>query len=483
MFLRISRLRFVLVRCCFFLIILLFILEIKTFIKNDILLNKNPMEILFWEQLNNQDKFLTNEQRIKQIQLIENERKKYQFNWTNIFYDIYQRKIEKLHQRDLKNTYKYRIIENIENISQETFEIFEETPVKNIFLIEKKQIIIHFLLQVFQRPKFCSSTNIFHPQCPYKNCQWSCKKSSINDENIRRASIFHHVDINTKEIHEKLKYRSKNDIWILWIDEANRQLEHLNKYKFNWTISFRQDSEISIGTYGLLIRDDTKKNFYSNNKSDLIFSSILTNHNILINDFILENHILNNYRYRLKHALWFVSNCQPKYRLKYYRQLKYYFPINAFGLCINNNENQCQKNDQCEINQSRLAIFYLAFESQTCTDYITEKFWRAIYYGMIPIVSGPKKQSYLDLGVPESAFIHVDDFKSAKHLGKYLYNIANDYFLYRKYFQWLNQYEIFYQTNDLEPIRMCELCMRLNMQKKNEHRFYTNIHQWHRTEC
>jgi len=130
MFLRISRLRFVLVRCCFFLIILLFILEIKTFIKNDILLNKNPMEILFWEQLNNQDKFLTNEQRIKQIQLIENERKKYQFNWTNIFYDIYQRKIEKLHQRDLKNTYKYRIIENIENISQETFEIFEETPVK-----------------------------------------------------------------------------------------------------------------------------------------------------------------------------------------------------------------------------------------------------------------------------------------------------------------------------------------------------------------
>jgi len=130
MFLRISRLRFVLVRCCFFLIILLFILEIKTFIKNDILINKNPIEILFWEQLNNQDKFLTNEQRIKQIQLIENQRRKHQFNWTNIFYDMYQRKIEKLHQRDLKNTYKYRIIENIENISQETFEIFEETPVK-----------------------------------------------------------------------------------------------------------------------------------------------------------------------------------------------------------------------------------------------------------------------------------------------------------------------------------------------------------------
>jgi hypothetical protein len=286
---------------------------------------------------------------------------------------------------------------------------------------------------------------------------------------------------------EKLNHRSSNDIWILWIDEANRQLEHLNKYKFNWTLSFRQDSEISIGTYGLLVRDDHNKNFYSNNKSDLILSSdflyILTNRNILITDFTLENHILTNYRYRSKHALWFVSNCDPKHRLEYYEKLKYYFPVNAFGSCINNDENKCTKNDQCEIHQSRLALFYLAFESQTCTDYITEKFWRALYYGMIPVVLGPCKQSYLDLGVPESAFIHVDDFKSAKQLGKYLSKIANDYFLYREYFQWLNQYEIFYQTDDLEPIRMCELCMRLNMQYKNEHRFYTNIHQWHRMGC
>jgi len=185
----------------------------------------------------------------------------------------------------------------------------------------------------------------------------------------------------------------------------------------------------------------------------------------------------------LKHALWFVSNCQPKYRLKYYKQLKYYFPINAYGSCINNNENQCNKNEQCEIDQSRLALFYLAFESQTCTDYITEKFWRALYYGMIPIVLGPSKQSYLDLGIPQSAFIHIDDFKSEIQLADYLHRISNDYFLYRKYFQWLNQYDIFYDINELEPIRMCELCMRLNMQEYQDHSYYINVHDWHRTEC
>ena len=272
------------------------------------------------------------------------------------------------------------------------------------------------------------------------------------------------MDINPSEMPDKLQSRSTNDIWILWIDEANRQLEQFNQYQFNWTISFRQDSEISIGTYGLLIP------LSSTNKSD--FHS---NH--------LENQIWINYRIRSKHALWFVSNCEPQSRLKYYHQLKKFFPIHVFGSCILNSENSCKKNEPCELDQSRLALFYLAFESQTCKDYITEKFWRALYYGMIPIVFGPSKESYLDLGIPDSAFIHTDDFQSPEQLGKYLHQIANDYLLYRKYFQWINDYEIFYQTADLEAIRMCELCMRLNLQAKDEYRVYKDIHQWHRIGC
>ena len=73
----------------------------------------------------------------------------------------------------------------------------------------------------------------------------------------------------------------------------------------------------------------------------------------------------------------------------------------------NKDQNKCDKNNQCEYEQSHLALFYLAFESQTCTDYITEKFWRALYYGMIPIVLGPPKQSYLDLGVPTNPLLFI----------------------------------------------------------------------------
>jgi hypothetical protein len=276
---------------------------------------------------------------------------------------------------------------------------------------------------------------------------------------------------------KKLARRSSNDIWILWIDEANRDIEDLNKYQFNWTLSFRQDSEVSIGSYGILIQRNRQLRS-SHNNSDLL--RLLNDAHIPINDMYLENRIFLNYRYRHKHALWFVSNCQPKRRLKYYEELKSHYPIEAFGLCV---EKKCDKNEHCESDQSHLALFYLAFESQTCTDYITEKFWRALYYGMIPIVLGPSKQSYLDLGVPPFAFIHIDDFRSAADLAKYLHRISNDYFLYREYFQWLNHYEIFYDITELEPIRMCELCMRLNMQQYHDHSFYLNIHHWHRTGC
>ena len=280
----------------------------------------------------------------------------------------------------------------------------------------------------------------------------------------------------------KLARRSYNDIWILWIDEADREIGKLNKYRFNWTLSFRQDSEVSIGSYGILIQAEREKKFSYNNSSDdnSDLLQMLSDANIPVADPSLEHHILINYRLRRKHALWFVSNCKPKHRWTYYQKLNRLYPVKAFGSCV---ENQCARNERCEFDQLHLGLFYLAFESQKCTDYITEKFWRALYYGLIPIVHGPSKQCYLDLGVPASAFIHVNDFKSVKALADHLHEISNNYIYYREYFQWLNQYDIFYDINDHEPIRMCELCMRLNMHDSGRHRFYKNIHKWYQTGC
>lgn len=303
-----------------------------------------------------------------------------------------------------------------------------------------------------------------------KNCRWSCERNRLNSENVRIGRIFHHVDIKDEEMSVKLSQRTSNEIWLLWIDEANRQLNQLNRYAFNWTLSFRRDSEISIGTYGLLI-NRSSIGPSENESNSLNFSAQI------------EEEISTNFRFRSRTALWFVSNCEPKRRLEFYDQLKKFYPVRSFGLCVPPSEKPCAKSKPCEENQSLLSMFYLAFESQTCRDYVTEKFWRSLFYGMIPIVLGPRKESYLDLSIPKSAFIHVDDFSSAEDLAKYLTQISTDYSLYRRFFAWKKNHEIFYRPEDLEPIRMCELCMRLNLQPFNERRFYGDLHRWHRADC
>jgi hypothetical protein len=312
---------------------------------------------------------------------------------------------------------------------------------------------------------------IFHAECPYANCRWRCDEPDISNDQQRRASIFHHADIDHNDMQRKLRHRSSNDIWILWI-------EQLNRYRFNWTLSFRQDAEVSLGTYGLLIEKvlTTKEPV----AQQAAWIPVHMQEGLSVRDMAVEQRILMNYRYRRRHALWFVSNCGPKQRFEYYQQLQQFYPIRTFGQCF---ESKCDRDHSCQSEQSYLAMFYLAFESQTCKDYVTEKFWRAIGFGMIPIVLGPSKQSYLDLNMPSSAFIHVDDFPSSKELAIHLHRIENNYDLYREYFQWWHRYEVFNDINDLEAIRMCELCMLLNKQTTSEHSFYSNINRWYRTAC
>ncbi|CAF1484679.1 unnamed protein product [Adineta ricciae] len=461
------RLRFILVRSCVISLVIVVILQGFLFVTNELYELQKTKRLLraeaqFWQELAEEDQGLTDQQRIRQIELIKQSNIGSNINWTKVFSDNYRRKLLRLNERESHNMNKYRFRDIQENVSQDIFDVFEETL-------------------VFARPKFCSSSRVFHPQCPYTNCRWSCEKPSKGSNNFRRASVFHHVDINETEMHEKLQHRSYKDIWILWIDEANQSISHLNQYKFNWTLSFRQDSEVSIGTYGILVvQDETKISSKDNVIHDQRYLQLFHNRNIHLSYVIIENRILLNYRYRQKHALWLISNCSPQRRLKYYSELKKFYPIVAYGNCMTN---KCDRNDQCEYKQSHLALFYLSFESQQCQDYVTEKFWRALQYGMIPIVLGPSKQSYLDLGVPNSAFIHTDDYPSPEKLADHLRAISTDYFLYRKYFQWLLRYEAFYEIDTLEPIRMCELCMRLNLQDYQEHSFYTDVHEWHRASC
>ena len=67
--------------------------------------------------------------------------------------------------------------------------------------------------------------------------------------------------------------------------------------------------------------------------------------------------------------------------------------------------------------------FYLAFENANCRDYITEKFWRSLRTGVIPVVMGDSA-AYRKVAPPGS-YIDTADFRSAKELAEYLYQVQH----------------------------------------------------------
>jgi glycoprotein 3-alpha-L-fucosyltransferase len=144
----------------------------------------------------------------------------------------------------------------------------------------------------------------------------------------------------------------------------------------------------------------------------------------------------------------------------------------------------CERGSDCELKAMRSHKFFLAFESRNCTDYITEKFWRSLDHDLIPVVIQPTKKFYERLAPPNS-FIHASDFDfDAKKLAIYLEEVATDLKLYSSYLRWKRDYTPLYKGEDLEPLRMCELCYKLNNEAhEDKASSYTSISGWFNGQC
>ncbi len=118
----------------------------------------------------------------------------------------------------------------------------------------------------------------------------------------------------------------------------------------------------------------------------------------------------------------------------------------------------------------------MAFESTTLRiDYITEKFWRSLSYGVIPIVLGPKRQDYERVAPPNS-FIYAKDYNDPQTLAKHLYDVSTNPNEYEKYHRWRITYETRFLGQDVEPVHFCELCYKLNTNR--DRIWYTNLPEY-----
>lgn len=327
-------------------------------------------------------------------------------------------------------------------------------------------LLIVLYTTVFRNKKFCSFSidRIFGNTCPSKHrCQWSCDHEKYREAD---ALIFHAYDIPF--YHSSIPKRSEtkpNSVWILWSDEPPSMIDYslFNSYQFNWTISYKLDSEVSIATYGLFSRRDTP----------------------LSNDEYQE-WVTREFSNRKHGALWFVSNCKAKRRLELFHQLKKASKvlIEGYGHCVDYYPwHLCSALSQCEYDYMSNFKFYLSFESNTCRDYITEKFYKAFYHGLIPIVYGPEKSDY-DRFAPKNSFLHINDFdKDMSLLAVYLEEVHSNLTAFSIHHSWRKDYEVIIDGKALERVRMCELCERLVNIRKGEVTYYKNIDAFYNDKC
>ena len=148
---------------------------------------------------------------------------------------------------------------------------------KNAYQTTRNQTF--FLIYEYTRHRlFCRYKNeksIYVPTCPFVNCRFTCNPSHIQTAD---AVLMLYSQLKYDRVLNFSSLRNPNQRWLLWHDEPYPPSSVYNKFMFNWTMTYRSDSEVSVGAYGVsFLRTNPmkKKNFYE---------WIENNHNMRRND-------------------------------------------------------------------------------------------------------------------------------------------------------------------------------------------------------
>ena len=284
--------------------------------------------------------------------------------------------------------------------------------------------------------------------CDYSNCAFTIDRSRLEESD---AVMFHMWDLAKDTEKDLPPKRWAHQRWILFGHESAVSANFSLYYdvEFNTTITYKDDADIYFG-YGCY--------------SELGYN--------------MKKPTIKNYAAgKTRKVAWVISHCNASSkRDDYIRELSKYLPVDGYGRCADRvctpTENRLNKKDpeskyDCEKMISDNYKFYLSFENSLCAGYITEKVWRKLRYGTVPVVLGASNYSRF---LPPNSFIDVRDFTSPKELAKYLLKIDKNDSIYNSYFTWKQLYQLGCVKHE------CKLCEYLNT--NNEKKVYTDIGKW-----
>ena len=209
-------------------------------------------------------------------------------------------------------------------------------------------------------------------------------------------------------------YRRPDQVWVLYnLEPLTLVWGDFTGWQgvFNWTWSYTRGSDV-YAPYGAI------RTLTAEEKSNL--SSTLN-----YDYFSSKNKMA---------GIAMMSHCSDDAgRYKVIEKLRPYIDIDVYGRC-----GKACPGDFLSCNELLSTFkFYLALENSDCRDYVTEKYWKAIQNGQIPIVAW--KYSMTDLVLPKS-YINVYDFVDIHTAGAHIKKVGENKTLYNSYFKWKATY-------------------------------------------
>ena len=302
--------------------------------------------------------------------------------------------------------------------------------------VRKEENVKLFVIYTARRRQDTPSSRLMHAG------KHVCRVSSDRKDVARADGVF--VDVFYLREFKPPKRPHPDQVWMFYNKESEYNIRNVVHWQtkawrgfFNWTISYRRDSDIPY-SYGELIKGPKpNKNWLKMTKS------------------------------KKRMAAWIVGNCRAKSRrMEYVKKLqKYGVQVDIYGRCGTlklSREKDAEK--QCFDDHK----FYISFESAFCEDYVTEKFLKILNFDTIPVVRGGANYSKL---FPVETFINTADFKSAKHLAKYLLYLDKNDAAYAKLLERKSAYR-----SKLKP-PWNQICKRLH-ELPSYRKVYPDIEEW-----
>lgn len=169
---------------------------------------------------------------------------------------------------------------------------------------------------------------------------------------------------------------------------------------------------------------------------------MLALNNITSKMYFVETSKKNSFLNEISPIVYLQSNCETStQRDVYIKELMKYQSIDSYGQCLNNKKIpiELQRDYLLKFNSVEILRliakykFVIAIENAVCEDYITEKFWRAIHLGVVPIYFG--SPSIRDWFPNNKSAILLQDFPTPKLMSEHIDKLMQDDNLYEEYLE------------------------------------------------